>query len=113
MPAVSSGKKILLVDDSIVSGTTMSQTVDMVRKAGTKKVVSQLLQPDPDVLCIQFSVFACKYRKREENAFLLMVDQLSCLEDVENTNELTNVTLPTATSCTQSGYMLASVGLPG
>jgi amidophosphoribosyltransferase len=40
MPAVFEGRNVLLIDDSIVRGTTMAQIVDMVRKAGARKVRS-------------------------------------------------------------------------
>ena len=40
MAAVVGGKRVLLVDDSIVRGTPMRQIVDMVRRAGASKVRS-------------------------------------------------------------------------
>lgn len=48
MPAVFEGKNVLLVDDSIVRGTTMGQIVDMVRRAGARKV-------QPNLSCQAFS----------------------------------------------------------
>ena len=50
MPTVMQGKSVLLIDDSIVRGTTMTQIVDMVRKAGAKKARAPALLP--------FSLFA-------------------------------------------------------
>ena len=40
MPVEFEGKNILLVDDSIVRGTTMEQIVRMARESGAKKVLS-------------------------------------------------------------------------
>ncbi len=38
MPIEFAGKNVLLVDDSIVRGTTMEQIVDLARQSGAKKV---------------------------------------------------------------------------
>jgi amidophosphoribosyltransferase len=39
------GKRVILVDDSIVRGTTIKRTVDMLRKAGAKEVHIRIASP--------------------------------------------------------------------
>lgn len=39
------GKKIILVDDSIVRGTTIKRTVEMIRKAGAKQIHVRISSP--------------------------------------------------------------------
>jgi len=43
--SVLSGKEVILIDDSIVRGTTMKVIVDMVKEAGAKKVVVGIHSP--------------------------------------------------------------------
>ncbi|MEJ5256893.1 MAG: amidophosphoribosyltransferase [Fervidobacterium sp.] len=45
LPSVLEGKEIILIDDSIVRGTTMKIIVDMVREAGAKKVYVGIHSP--------------------------------------------------------------------
>jgi len=45
MHSVIQGKEVILIDDSIVRGTTMKVIVDMVREAGAKKVYVGIHSP--------------------------------------------------------------------
>lgn len=46
LPDVMAGKRVVLVDDSIVRGTTMAQTVQMVRDAGATEVHVRINSPE-------------------------------------------------------------------
>lgn len=45
------GKKVILVDDSIVRGTTIKRTVDMLKKAGAKEVHVRIASPPVKKSC--------------------------------------------------------------
>ena len=85
-------KNVLLVDDSIVRGTTSEQIVTMARAAGAKKITLHLRAPEiryPNVYGIDMptkqELIACG-RSVEEIAKLIGVDKL-IFQDLEALTE--------------------------
>ena len=76
------GKNVLLVDDSIVRGTTSKQIIDMAREAGAKKVFMASAAPPvkyPNVYGIDMPAsneFAADGRTEEEIGLLIGADKL-------------------------------------
>ena len=84
------GKNVLLVDDSIVRGTTSKQIIDMAREAGAKKVYMASAAPavkHPNVYGIDMPAsneFAADGRTEIEISKLIGSDKLIKLNVVEN-----------------------------
>ena len=82
MRSVFNGKKVLLVDDSIVRGTTMNQIVNMVRDAGASKVYLASSAPPvrhPNVYGVDMpsrEEFVANQRTEEEVCEVLAADGL-------------------------------------
>ena len=51
MPSVLGGKRVVLIDDSIVRGTTMTKIVELVRRAGATEVHVRIASPPPVAPC--------------------------------------------------------------
>lgn len=89
-----SGKRVIMIDDSIVRGTTCARIVRLLREAGAKEVHMRVSSPPFRHPCFfgtdvdsQENLIACKYDSVEEIAKEIGVDSLGYLS-VESTNQL-------------------------
>ena len=118
MPAVFQGKSVLLVDDSIVRGTTMSQIVNMVRQAGARKVYLASASPPvkyPNVYGVDMpsrKEFVANNLNIEQVNEVLGADGLiyQSLEDlIESAKEINPAIETYETSCFSGTYVHASI----
>ncbi|QVK18442.1 amidophosphoribosyltransferase [Mycoplasmatota bacterium] len=78
-------KRVVLIDDSIVRGTTSKKIVNMLRQAGAKEVHVRIASPEIKYPCfygVDFSTYQeliCAQKKTEEIAQLINADSLSFL----------------------------------
>jgi len=75
VPDVVKDKRVVLVDEAILAGTTLAIVVDKLRKAGVKEIHVRI--PSPPML------YNCKNKILEENAFLIARKFGKKKEDIE------------------------------
>ena len=88
------GKRVIMIDDSIVRGTTCARIVRLLREAGAKEVHMRVSSPAFRYPCYfgtdvdsQENLIACQYSTVEEIAQQIGVDSLAYLS-VEATHRL-------------------------
>ena len=88
------GKRVIMIDDSIVRGTTCARIVGLLREAGAKEVHMRISSPPFKHPCFfgtdvdsQENLIACKFDTVEEIAEEIGVDSLGYLS-VEATHKL-------------------------
>lgn len=88
------GKRVIMIDDSIVRGTTCARIVKLLREAGAKEVHMRVSSPPFKYPCFfgtdvdsQENLIACKFETVEEIAEEIGVDSLGYLS-VDATNQL-------------------------
>lgn len=87
LKSVIEGKRVVMVDDSIVRGTTCNKIVALLRRAGAKEVHMRVSAPPFRFPCYfgtdidsQENLIACKYGLVEEIAKKIGVDSLGYLD---------------------------------
>jgi len=88
------GKRVIMIDDSIVRGTTCARIVKLLREAGAKEVHMRVSSPPFKAPCYfgtdvdsRENLIACKYDTVEEIAGVIGVDSLAYLS-IEATHKL-------------------------
>lgn len=88
------GKRVIMIDDSIVRGTTCARIVNLLREAGAKEVHMRVSSPPFKHPCYfgtdvdsQENLIACKYNTVDEIAQVIGVDSLAYLS-VDATHKL-------------------------
>ncbi len=88
------GKRVIMIDDSIVRGTTCARIVNLLREAGATEVHMRVSSPAFKFPCYfgtdvdsQENLIACKYDTVEEIADVIGVDSLAYLS-VDATHKL-------------------------
>ena len=92
------GKRVIMIDDSIVRGTTCARIVDLLREAGAKEVHMRVSSPPFRYPCYfgtdvdsQENLIACKYNSVDEIAKIIGVDSLAYLS-IDATHKLASQT---------------------
>lgn len=92
------GKRVIMIDDSIVRGTTCARIVNLLREAGAKEVHVRISSPPFKYPCYfgtdvdsRENLIACQYSSNEEIAQVIGADSLAYLS-VEATHQLAEKT---------------------
>jgi amidophosphoribosyltransferase len=111
--SVIAGKRVVLVDDSIVRGTTCGQIVNLLRAAGAKEVHMRISSPPFKFPCYygtdvssKDKLIANRYSK-DEIAMVIGVDSLGYLS-IENAMKLSGETKEYCNACFTGEYPTAT-----
>ena len=110
--SVVAGKRVVLIDDSIVRGTTCRRTIDLLRKAGAREIHMRVSAPPFVSECYYGTDIDDKdkliatHHSVEEIAEIIGVDSLGYLS-LENVVKLADSTSGFCTACFGGGYPTA------